>query len=353
MKKVLSALSVITAIIFSAAADANMILDKSSSRVKIYQTQKLMDGWDAVVKGKITSISSMDTMDEKDLLGRAKDKYKATVRLYSVDGIKVGDTLYVVNNNNLIVAKLLVKNIFKSVSLGYMLVGYGNCRLAGVDYMVTQRVEDEFAKNAYVYKSRGDYYVNIGDYGKAITEYKKSLEMDKGSPETYIALGYVYLNQGVDRFAYHEFQEAYKRMNRLYDNEDKYLLLKGLVDVIYKEVYHTSNLNNAMKKKFISQGVTYCREALNVYKKSFEMNYYMAMFHYQGPETDHRVAKDYFLKVIELKPDHAESYAALSNLFFMHGNKDKARMYLDKALEIDKFNPDARRMLNKMETFNN
>ncbi len=353
MKIILSVVFTISVCLFSASAQANMILDKSYSRIKIYQTQKLMDGWDAVVKGKITSISSMDTLDDNDLLGRAKDKYKATVRLYSVDGIKVGDALYVVNNNNLIVSKITVKNIFKTVSLGYMLIGYGNCRLAGVDYMVTQRVEDEFAKNAYVYKSRGDYFVNIGDYAKAIAEYKKSLEMDKGSPETHIALGYVYMNQGVDRFAYNEFQEAYKRMNRLYDNEDKFLLLKGLVDIIFKEVYHTSNLNSEMKKKFISQGVTYCREALKVYKKSYEMNYYMAMFHYQGPETDHRVAKDYFMKVIELKPDHADSYTALSNLFFMHGNKDKARKYLDKALEIDKFNPEARRMLNKMETYNN
>lgn len=351
MKRLLSA--AITAIALYSAADANMILDRSSARVKIYQTKSLMNGWDAVIKGKVSSISSMDTVDDNDLLGRAKDKYKATVRLYNADGIKTGDILYIVNNNNLIVAKLTVKNIFKTASLGYMLVGYGNCRLAGVDFVVAQRVEDEFAKNAFVFKSRGDYYVNIGDYGKAITEYKKSLELDRGSPETHMALGSVYLNQGVDRFAYHEFQEAYKRMNRLYDNEDKYLLLKGLVEIIFKEVYHTSNLNTAMKKKFISDGIGYCKEGLKIYSKSYEMNYYMAMFHYQGPETDHKIAKDYFLKVVDLKPDHAESYVALSNLFFMHGNKDKARIYLDKALDLDKFNPDARRMLNKIDTFNN
>jgi len=54
---------------------------------------------------------------------------------------------------------------------------------------------------AWVYKGRGDRYLNEGEPGKAIVEYKKALIGDSGSkriyPEVNVKLAKIYLNEGL------------------------------------------------------------------------------------------------------------------------------------------------------------
>lgn len=160
MKRILFAIALLG--IISTAALSNMIMEEGQGRMKVFYSMTDREGWDAVLKGKIISYSSKDEYDPRDLIARAQEKSKATVRLYSAEGIHEGDTLYVINDKNLIVARMKVRTIFKSASFGDVLVGYGNFRLSAPGDRVIRKAEEEESKYSYIFKARGDYYDNMG-----------------------------------------------------------------------------------------------------------------------------------------------------------------------------------------------
>jgi len=328
---------------------SNMIMEEGSERLKVFYSLTDRMGWNAVLKGKIVSYASKDEYDSGDLIGRAQDKSKATVRLYNTEGINEGDTLYVINDSNLIVAKLKVRAIFKSESLGNMLVGYGNFQLSSEGDRVIQKSEDENSKFSYIYKARGDFYENVGSSGEAIREYENALKLDKNNPNAHLALGLLYLKQGLEQYALREFQEGYRNIGRMYDNEDKFLLLRSIADIRFREVYE-SFIPEKQKERYREEAIRICREALRVYPQSERMNYYLGVFHYRTPNPDDKKARDYLLRVLDLNPSNPEACVALSELYYRHENMAKARMYAQKALDADSANPRAQKMLKYIET---
>src|SRR4030042_1688020 len=166
-----------------------------------------------------------------------------------------------------------------------MLVGYGNFKLSSIGDRVIQREEDANAKYSFIYKARGDYYDNTGNRGEAIREYKTALTLDSNNPEAHLDLGLIYWRQGLDQCA------------------------------------------------------------LGVYPRSEKMNYYLGVFHCRSPNPDERAARDYFLKVVELNPSHADACVALAELYYRHDNMRKALLYAEKALQADRSNPRAQKML--------
>jgi tetratricopeptide (TPR) repeat protein len=330
-------------------ARSNMIMEEGSDRLKVFYSMTDRVGWNAVLKGKIVSYASKDEYDANDLLGRSQDKSKATVRLYNAEGIKEGDTLYVINESNLIVAQLKVRAIFKSESLGNMLVGYGNFRLSSEGDRVIQKYEDENSKYSHVYKARGDYYENTGNSGEAIREYENALKLDKNNPNAHLALGLVYLKQGLEQYALREFQEGYRNIGRMYDNEDKFLLLKSIADIRFREIYESFIPEN-QKERYRAEAIKICGEALQIYPQSERMNYYLGVFHYRTPNPDDKKARDYLLRVLDLNPSNAEASVALSELYYRHDNMAKARMFAQKALDSDRTNKRAQKMLKYIES---
>lgn len=333
----------------ASAAHANMKIEEGFQRIKVFTSQTDKAGWVAVLKGKVVSYSSKDEFDKNDLIGSSQEKSKATVRLFNREGVNEGDILYIINNKNLIVAKMRVRNVFKTVSFGEMLVGYGNFKLAAVGDRVIQKAEDENAKYAYIYKARGDYYDNTGGEGEAIREYKEALKLDSNNPEAHLALGMIYLKQGLDQFAFRELKEGYRNIRRLYDKGDRYQLLESMAQIRYREVYG-SFLPQKLKDRYREEGMQYCGEALRIYPASESINYLLGVFNYRSPNPDDKAAKDYFLKVIEINPLNADAYVSLAELYNRHENPGKARLYADKALEADPTNPRAQKMVKYLES---
>ncbi len=330
-------------------ASSAVIAGDNGSRIKVFYTMTDRTGQYAIQKGKIISFSSKDEYDAADLFGRAQDKSKATVRLFDADGISEGDTLYVVNDRNLIIAKMVVRTIFKSASFGPMLVGYGNFRLGSVGDRVIVKAGNEDSRYAYIHKARGDYYNVVGEDGEAINEYKSALGVDEGNPAVHLSLGLVYLNQGLDRFALREFEHAKKNISRLYDNEDKFILLRSIAEISFRNVYE-SFMPQKLKDKYRDEGMKACKDALRIYPKSERMYYYLGVFSYRTANPDDKAAKDYLLKVLELNPSHVDAYTALSELYYRHDNIVKARMFAEKAIEADSGNIRARKMLRYIDS---
>ncbi len=312
-----------------------------SGLMKVFFYEEDIAGVNAALKGIVVSMGPREDISSNSLMPNVQDKTKVSVRLYDQEGIKPGDTLYVINDKNLVVSKMEVKTIFYTKSFGYMLVGYGDFRFARNRFRVVQKVEEQNSKYAYIFRSRGDYYQVMGDTAESINHYKKALEMDKGNPGAHMELGYIYLKENLLQFAYKEFSEGYKNIGRLYDNEDKFLLLKGLSETRYKEAYYTT-LPQKLKEQYIHEGIKYCKEALAINPKSTDINFYIGMFYFRNPESSDTEAKNYMVKVIESDPEKIEPYLVLAELYYNHKNKEKALYYSESALKIDPTNERAK-----------
>ncbi len=335
-------------------AYGNLVLDRTRERVKVFFTQNDPKGAFALVRGKVLSYSARSELKKEDLYGRALDKSKATVRLYTHEGVREGETLYVIDEKNMVVAKLRVRAVFKSNSFGYMAVGYGNFRLGSAGGRVVQLASESYSENAYIHKARGDYYANTGKEGEAMSEYKKALTLDRGHPEAHLAIGEIYMRKGMLQFAFKEFSVAYDNISRLYDNEDKFTLLKNMARIRFYEAYE-SYLSADLRDKYRLEGIEYSKKALEIYPESADMHYLMGVFYYRATSSKSIPydvkARDHFLRVVELRPDHTKAYIGLSELYYRHGNMRKSRMYALKAAELSPDSQRARDMLRFIENY--
>ncbi len=309
--------------------------------LKVFYHEQDTGGWNAVLVGKLESIGMKGEIDRDDITATAQDKSKATVRLHHNEGIRQGEELFVVNERNLVVSRIEVKTLFKSASFGNMLVGYGNLGLARTGYRVVQKVEDQYSRYAYIYRSRGDFYKETGDDGEAIKHYKKAIELDRGNPEAHLELGLIYLKGDQLQFAFKEFSEAYKRIARLYDREDRYNLLKSMAETRYREAYFT-RISGELRSKYINEGIRYAEEALAMHGESREAHFFLGMFHFRNPDRSDIKARDHMIKVLELDPENVDACLVLAELYYNHGNKAKAGSFAEQALKIDGTNERAR-----------
>lgn len=317
-----------------ASAGTLMRASDQAATLKVFYHERDTAGWNTVLIGKLESIGIKGEYDKNDISQTARDKSKASVRLYQSEGIQKGDEIFVINDKNLIVSRLEVKTVFKSVSFGPMLVGYGNLRLAKAGNRVVQRVEEQYSKYAYIYGARGDYYNATGDEGEAIKNYKKAIELDRGNPEAHLALGLLYLKDDMLQFAFKEFSEAYKRISRMYDKEDRYALLCRIAETRYRQAYFTRIPSDA-KARYIKDGIRYAEEALEMYPDSREAHFYLGIFHYKNPDRSDIKARDHLLKVLELDPENLDACLILAELYYNHGNRKKAKSFAEQALKIN------------------
>jgi Tfp pilus assembly protein PilF len=335
-------------IIVDALYAAKLVMDPGEpEKTKIFYYNEDTTGWSAIIKGKVISLSMSEENTGNGITKDAQDKTKIGVRLYNAEGIKSGDMLFVISNNNFIIGRIIVKTVSYTRSFGHILIGYGNFQFVSIGDRVVQRVDEEYSKYAYIYKGRGDYYNERGETAEAITQYKKALETDKGNPGAHLALGYIYLRDNVFQFAFKEFLESYKNVGRLYDNEDKYLLFKGMAETRYQEAYFTL-IKDAEKQKYIKEGIKYAKEALALNPSSKEINFYLGIFYYKNSEPSDADARNYLVKVLELDPENVEACIVLAELYHNHKNNEKSKQYAQMALKLDPANKKAKFLLKLM-----
>ena len=328
---------------------ADMILDKNAQFFQAYYTQGDTLGWDVELKGKIIGLG-VDSNIDQTIEDKVQDNTSASVRLYNNLGIYIGDLLYIVDDNNLIVGKIKVTSVFRTDTFGYLVLGTGKLRLVSIGNRVVQRVDINAGKsiNAFVYRGKGDISREEGKTGIAINYYKNALSVDKNDPEAHIALGYIYLNDDMLEYANIEFTQAEKNIRRLYDAEYRYSLYKGLSEVRFKQAYYV-NINSAIRTKYIKEGIKYCINALDIYPDSKEVNYYLGIFYYRNSAPSDVLAKGHLLKVIALDENNVEAYLALADLYDRHDNKEKAVSYAEQALKLDPANDKAKYFIKKLK----
>lgn len=334
--------------LFTSMSYANLILPEAGSETKVFMSQADTIGRNVILKGKVVSFATDLRVQPDDIIRKARQRSRVTVRLYDTKGVREGDILYIVNEQNIVRAQLEVGHIYKSRSFGYMLTGYGNFRLASMGDRVVQRMEDAISEMAFRYKSRGDYYQNKGEISAAISEYKKAIEYDSGYPEARQALGDIYFEDNLYQLSINEYLKAYENIDRLYDREDSYMLLKRmaevrLIEIEMPEIYRhmTRDQRIHLISKYREEAKRYCREALTINPGSADIHYYLGRLYYvksDAPHDSDSEARDHFLNALKYRPDHSEANMYLSILYYRNNNVDRAREFIEKAVESDPSN---------------
>lgn len=352
MKQIVTDIFCIIFILCTASmASANLKFENNSLKTKIYFSYNDKIGQDALVKGKVISVSTSEELPADTLADSVYDRSKVTVRLTDREGLHENNTLYVIDVNNIVVSKMQIKYFFDSKTMGAMLIGYGHFKLTSEGFRVVMPLTEKSPGDSYIFKSRGDYYYRTGDKGKAITEYKKAIEMDRNNPSARLGLGLAYYKDEVYNFAYAELLAAYNHISSLYDNEDKFILLKTMAEIRAIEAYRNYNIYEH-RIKFRKEGIKYCKEALKVHKNSIDVNYLLGEFYYRKIDDktdDDKLARDMFLKVLELNQSHAGANIRLSELYLKHNNRGKGLYYAKKAAESDPSNQKALEILKAHE----
>ncbi|HNX59947.1 MAG TPA: tetratricopeptide repeat protein [Spirochaetota bacterium] len=155
---------------------ARLSVDDSDKNVFMFFTEEEKIGVNAVLRGKVLEFGVKEDLDqnERELGKSVQERTKVTVRLISEEGIVPGSVLYIVNERNLVVAKMHVIKVYDSRSFYRVCVGYGNFRAAKRDFRVVQKNDDAEAGNSYLYVSKGNYYKEMGDISKAIEFFQKA-----------------------------------------------------------------------------------------------------------------------------------------------------------------------------------
>lgn len=321
------------------------------SHISVFYSQSDKMGWKAIVKGRVLSFTAREDYEQSENLQELRPRTCVTVHLTDPANVRKGDTLFVINDRNLIVSRIKVWSVFPSQSFGTLLVGYGTFDLATMGDRVVMRLQDEYSSGGRIFRARGDYYRDIEEPGKAVAEYKKAIEVDRANAEAHMGLGLIYHRQEIYPIAMSEYLLAYRDISRIADMEDRFVLLSSMADIRFREVFY-SNLEPALRKKYREEGKRYCREALLIDATSARMNYLLGRFHYEPssvPVESDRTARDYFLRAVELEPGHSEANTSLAELYFKYGNTAKARRYATRALETDPSDERARQILKYLD----
>lgn len=327
---------------------ALMIQNSESVNTKIFYTDEDKQGRDAYIVGKVLSLGQRE-INKSDLNQSAQEKTKVTVRLYSNNNLRKGQILYVINERNLIVSRIKVEKIYKSISFGYLLIGYGNFRRVQEDFRVAAERGNIKASNAYIYKSRGDYFFKKNNISKAIQMYEKAINADKTYAEAHLMLGKIYLNKKIYSYAKKEYSLAYDYLWHVYDNQDKFDILLGMIRVRYNLAYESGlGKGNQLRNKYVNEGIKYSKEALELNKNSVELNFLYGYFLYNNANPNDSEAKNRMLFVLKNNKNHLKANIILARLYYKHKNQDKAIEYAQKALKIDPSDLEAKETYRKV-----
>jgi tetratricopeptide (TPR) repeat protein len=186
------------------------------------------------VLGQVTSKSHMSSSRPR-LLDYDTREMILSAKLYENKGIRIGDTIYIVQKdpdhrkylNGLIVGKATIFSIFQTEFQGWMIKARGNLSMVQKGHFIA-RLDFGYERNlANEYLKKGDKFKILADYANAFFWYKKSLDIDDQRPETYLKLAELSFDQKLPDQALAYIKEAWKRGAKIEDPND-ILLLPGI-----------------------------------------------------------------------------------------------------------------------------
>jgi len=207
-------------------------------------------------------------------------------------------------------------------------------------------------KTAEEFRLRGVEYYDQGDYTKALSDFNKAIELDPSLAYAYLYRGFIYHDQGDYTKALADygkaieldssFARAYRNRGNLYRDQEDYT--KALAD--YNKAIE---LDPSSASGYYNRGLMYYDQknypkALTDSSKAIELDpsftdaYYIRGWIYHGQEDYAKALVD-FNKTIELSPSFASAYFMRGRVYHIYAKTEddyyKAIKEYEAALNID------------------
>jgi len=195
----------------------------------------------------------------------------------------------------------------------------------------------------------GMSYFGQGEYDKAIIEFEKSIELDENHTESYYYLGQCYLQKGIIEYNNKNIFKAYK----LYRKANKFA---EQVIPQYEKIIENNpkDLNSYLKLGYIYETrsivpfINEYNEALEYYLKALELETSSSSARNTGiiiylntrigyiyfEKKKYFQAIEYLEKAKEISPQNVEVAYYLGLSYDKIGEKEKAREYLSRVIEL-------------------
>ena len=212
----------------------------------------------------------------------------------------------------------------------------------------------------------GMSYFSQGEYDKAIAEFEKSIELNPNHTESYYYLGQCYLQKGIIEYYNKNIFKAY----RLYRKANKFA---EQVIPQYEKIIENNpkDLNSYLKLGYIYETrsivpfINEYNEALEYYLKALDLatssssarNTGIIIYlntrvgHIYFEEKKYSQAIEYLESAIKMSSYNAEAYYYLGLSYDKIGEKEKAREYLSRVIELapqSEFAQEAEKKLKKI-----
>ena len=194
----------------------------------------------------------------------------------------------------------------------------------------------------------GKSYFSQGEYDKAIIEFEKSIELDSNHAESYYYLGQCYLQKGIIEYnnknifkAYGLYRKANKFAEQVIPQYEKIIednpedlnsyLRLGYIYEIRSIVPFVNDYDKALEYYLKALALDAVSESKNkgiyVY-----LNIRAGSIYYQ--EKDYSQAIEHLESVIKMSPQNVEAYYYLGLSYDKIEEKEKAREFLSRVLEL-------------------
>jgi len=194
----------------------------------------------------------------------------------------------------------------------------------------------------------GKSYFSQGEYDKAIAEFEKSIELDASHTESYYYLGQCYLQKGIIEYnnknifkAYGLYRKANKFAEQVIPQYEKIIednpedlnsyLRLGYIYEIRSIVPFVNDYDKALEYYLKALALDAVSESKNkgiyVY-----LNIRAGSIYYQ--EKDYSQAIEHLESVIKMSPQNVEAYYYLGLSYDKIEEKEKAREFLSRVLEL-------------------
>jgi len=212
----------------------------------------------------------------------------------------------------------------------------------------------------------GMSYFSKGEYDKAIIEFEKSIELDENHTESYYYLGQCYLQKGIIEYNNKNIFKAY----RLYRKANKFAeqvipQYEKIIENNPKDLNSYLRLGYIYETRSIVPFINEYNEALEYYLKALDLatsssstgntgiiiylNTRIGCIYFE--KKNYSQAIEYLENAVKTSPQNIEVAYYLGLSYDKIGEKEKAREYLSRVIELDpqsEFAQEAEKKLKKI-----
>ncbi len=264
------------------------------------------------------------------------DKKRILIRVWQRNIVRQGEVLYILDQRNLVIGKLKVKNVFDTLYFGQMVSGVGHFHLIPAETKIGQliKAEDKTQENYQIYLAKADNFFEQKIFGESVRYYKKALSIDGNDPHALFGLGKTYYYMKLMEPAEKMLQQAYQNRHFFNNAEDKGEMYIYLANFYIRKA-EKSGIDADRKKRsaFLEKAQAMLLKANAQIPDSPQVFYYLGRVA-MARQLDQK-ALEYFRSSIRYGNDFLfENYWYIAQIFKAKKMNKKATLFLQKALAI-------------------